>query len=241
LPNERKDTAAAFLARAHAWYTAAGITIERVLSDNRACYRSALWAATCAQLGITPKHTRPYRPQTNGKVERFHRTLADEWAYARPYTSETERRAALTPGSTPTTITADTPHSKDSHPPAASPTCPGRMEAMRCLRRRLSDVVYRQLVADAQTQQAGPGGHSGATLLSSAAGLPPVTGTADQPLPGPLSATLPPPPEAKAAPTARSGATPRRRARGVNVERPGRTTLTPTSAGAHSESPGPPS
>ena len=97
LADETKDTAAAFLARAAAWYAAAGITIERVISDNGACYRSRLWAATCTQLGITPQRTRPYRPQTNGKVERFHRTLADEWAYARPYTTETERRAALDP------------------------------------------------------------------------------------------------------------------------------------------------
>src|SRR5207237_7597187 len=72
------------------------------------------------------------------------------------------------------------------------------MEAMRCLRRRLSDVVYRQLTADAQaTWQTGPGGHSGATLSSSAAGLPPVTGTSDQPLPGPAPTTLPPPPAIK--------------------------------------------
>jgi transposase InsO family protein len=97
LPDETKDTAAAFLARAHAWYTAAGITIERVISDNGSCYRSRTWAAACAGLGITPKRTRPYRPQTNGKVERFHRTLANEWAYARPYTTETERRDALDP------------------------------------------------------------------------------------------------------------------------------------------------
>jgi transposase InsO family protein len=97
LPDERKQTAAAFLARAHAWYAAAGITIERVLSDNGACYRSRDWAATCAALAITHKRTRPYRPQTNGKVERFHRTLADEWAYARPYATETDRRQALDP------------------------------------------------------------------------------------------------------------------------------------------------
>jgi transposase InsO family protein len=97
LADEKKDTAAAFLARAHAWYTAAGITIECVISDNGSCYRSKTWAATCSDLGIIPKRTRPYRPQTNGKVERFHRTLADEWAYARPYTTETERRAALDP------------------------------------------------------------------------------------------------------------------------------------------------
>jgi transposase InsO family protein len=75
--------------------TGVGITIERVISDNGTCYRAHLWADTCAHLAITPKRTHPCRPQTNGKVERYHRTLADEWAYARPYTSETRRRAAL--------------------------------------------------------------------------------------------------------------------------------------------------
>jgi transposase InsO family protein len=95
LADERKDTAAAFLHRAYAWYASLGITVERVLSDNGACYRSQPWARACAQLGITHKRTRPYRPQTNGKIERYHRTLADEWAYSRPYTSETARRAAL--------------------------------------------------------------------------------------------------------------------------------------------------
>ena len=74
------------------------------------------------------------------------------------------------------------------------------MEAMRCLRRRLSDVIYRQLLTDAanradqtsQTSQAGPGGHSGATLQSSAADRSPVIGTSDQPLPGPAPTTLAP-------------------------------------------------
>jgi transposase len=119
------------------------------------------------------------------------------------------------------------------------------MEAMRCLRRRLSDVACRQLIADAQAQtaaQTGPGGHSGATLSSSAAGLPPGIDTSDQPLPGPAPATLPPPPAAPKTPAAPAAATPRRRAAGVNVERPtGRTTLTPASTGAHSTAPGPPS
>lgn len=105
------------------------------------------------------------------------------------------------------------------------------MEAMRCLRRRLSDAVYRQLAADARSQEkTGPGGHPGASHQSSAAGLSPDTGTSDQPLPGPAHPTLPP---ARACPEGHgpAGATPRRRARGVNVERPaGRTTLTPTSA-----------
>jgi len=109
------------------------------------------------------------------------------------------------------------------------------MEALRCLRRRLSDVVYQQLAADARSQpEASPGGHPGASLTSSAAGLPPYTGTSDQPLPGPAHPTLPPAREAMAP----AGATPRRRARGVNVETPaakrGRTTLTPTSAAAPS-------
>jgi transposase len=109
------------------------------------------------------------------------------------------------------------------------------MEAMRCLRRRLSDAVYRQLVADAQPQSnTGPGGHPGASLTSSAAGLSPDTGTSDQPLPGPAHPTLPRPGHAPKA-VAPAGATPRRRARGVNVERPtGRPTLTPTSAAAPS-------
>ena len=119
------------------------------------------------------------------------------------------------------------------------------MEAMRCLRRRLSDVVYRQLAADAArasvTENAGPGGHSGTTLKSSAADLTPDIGSSDQPLPGPAPSTLPPPVPARNPAGPGTGATPRRRARGVNVERPtGRTTLTPTSAGARSKSlPGP--
>ncbi|MBO2455946.1 IS481 family transposase [Actinomadura barringtoniae] len=97
LPDERKDTAAAFWTRAQAFFTAAGITVRRVLTDNGSCYRSRTWRDTLTAAGITHKRTRPYRPQTNGKVERFHRTLADEWAYARPYTCETQRRAALAP------------------------------------------------------------------------------------------------------------------------------------------------
>jgi transposase InsO family protein len=95
LADERKETAAAFWARAHAWFTTAGITIERVMTDNGSCYRSRLWRDALAAAGITHKRIRPYRPQTNGKVERFNRTLLDEWAYARPYASETQRRAAF--------------------------------------------------------------------------------------------------------------------------------------------------
>jgi transposase InsO family protein len=81
--------------RAVLWFNQRGVTVERVLSDNRSAYRSFLWPDTCADLSIKAKRTRPYRPQSNGKIERFHRTMADGWAYARQYTTEAERRASL--------------------------------------------------------------------------------------------------------------------------------------------------
>jgi transposase InsO family protein len=93
--DETAVTAIGVLTRAVAWFATRGVHIERVLSDNGSAYRSHAWRDACAELGITPKKTRPYRPQTNGKIERFHRTLTDGWGYARCYTSETERRDAL--------------------------------------------------------------------------------------------------------------------------------------------------
>jgi transposase InsO family protein/transposase len=93
--DEKAATAIGVLRRAVAWFADHGVAVERVLSDNGSAYMSYVWRETCAELGITPKRTRPYRPQTNGKIERFHRTLADGWAYARFYGSESERRAAL--------------------------------------------------------------------------------------------------------------------------------------------------
>ena len=93
--DESQQTAVQVLPNAVAWFAERGVTIERVLSDNGSCYRSYLWRDTCAELGITPKRTRPYRPQTNSKLERFHRTLADGWAFKKFYTSQTARRAAL--------------------------------------------------------------------------------------------------------------------------------------------------
>lgn len=92
--DETKETAVSVLRSAAAWFTARGVRIERVITDNGSCYRSRLWAAACAELGITPKRTRPYRPQTNGKVERFHRTLNQEWAYKKFYSTDSARRAA---------------------------------------------------------------------------------------------------------------------------------------------------
>lgn len=93
LSDERKDTAAGFWARCAAFFTAHGAAPNKVLTDNGSCYRSTVFADAVAATGTVHKRTRPYRPQTNGKVERFHRTLADEWAYARLYRTDTERVA----------------------------------------------------------------------------------------------------------------------------------------------------
>ena len=93
--DETAATAALVLRNAVAWFADRGVSVQRVLSDNGSAYRSHLWRDTCADLGITPKRTRPYRPQTNGKIERFHRTLADGWAFKKFYNSESARRAAL--------------------------------------------------------------------------------------------------------------------------------------------------
>ena len=91
--DERGVTAAGFWRRAHRWFAAHSITIERVLTDNGSCYRSREFNATLGDIQHT--FTRPYRPATNGKVERFNRTLLDEWAYVRPYRSEAARNRAL--------------------------------------------------------------------------------------------------------------------------------------------------
>jgi len=93
--DETAPTAVGVLRRAVAWFAARGVKTERVLSDNGSCYRSHAWRDTCAELGIVHKRTRPYRPQTNGKIERFHRTLAAGWAFQRLFTSESARRKAL--------------------------------------------------------------------------------------------------------------------------------------------------
>jgi transposase InsO family protein len=95
LPNEKAATAAAFLARAARFYSRYGIRVEAVLTDNGACYRGTLHALACRQLGIRHLRTRPYRPQTNGKAERFIRTVLNGWAYGAIYASSLERTTAL--------------------------------------------------------------------------------------------------------------------------------------------------
>jgi transposase InsO family protein len=89
LNDEKQETAAAFWARANAFYASEGITVLRVMTDNGSCYRSRCFNDALGR--AKHKYTRPYRPQTNGKIERFHRTLAAEWAYARHYASDKAR------------------------------------------------------------------------------------------------------------------------------------------------------
>jgi transposase InsO family protein len=96
LSDERGSTAAGFLRRAVAWFASFGIAVERILSDNGSCYRSRGHALAARQLGIK-RHlfTRPYRPRTNGKAERFIQTLVDRWAHGAIYGSSAERTTAL--------------------------------------------------------------------------------------------------------------------------------------------------
>jgi len=94
LADERGHTAAEFLRRAVAWFRSMGITVERVMS-NGSCYRSRLHHQACQELGLRPLFTRPYRPRTNGKAERFIQTLQNRWAYGAIYANSAERAASL--------------------------------------------------------------------------------------------------------------------------------------------------
>jgi transposase InsO family protein len=95
LPDERGETSGAFLRRAVAWFAERGVEVERVMTDNGSPYISTIHAATCRELGIRHLRTRPYRPQTNGKAERFIQTMLREWAYGRLYGSSAERSHQL--------------------------------------------------------------------------------------------------------------------------------------------------
>ena len=96
LPDERVDTCAGFLTRAVAWFAAHGVVVHRVLTDNAKSYRRGnAWITACDQQGIARRFIQPDRPWTNGKAERFNRTLQTEWAYATAWTSNDQRTAAL--------------------------------------------------------------------------------------------------------------------------------------------------
>jgi transposase InsO family protein len=95
LADEKAPTVIGFLERAVAFYHSHGIAVERLMTDNGSAYRSTAHALACRAFGIKHIRTRPYRPQTNGKAERFIRTMLREWAYAAVYGSSPDRAAAL--------------------------------------------------------------------------------------------------------------------------------------------------
>lgn len=94
-PDERKDSAESFLRAAVQYFAKLGVKVQRLLTDNGPAFHSSLFHDACLELGIKHKFTRAYRPQTNGKAERFIQSALREWAYGRPYASSDDRRAAL--------------------------------------------------------------------------------------------------------------------------------------------------
>jgi transposase InsO family protein len=97
LADEQKETTTAFLVRAVEWFRQRGVVTKRVLTDNGSAYKSRLFATACSDLSARHGFTRPYRPRTNGKAERFIQSALREWAYRSPYSSSHERTAALSP------------------------------------------------------------------------------------------------------------------------------------------------
>ena len=95
LPDEKKESAVAFLNAAIAYYASLGVTVSRVMTDNGGCYQSRAFRAACKALGLKHIRTRPYTPRTNGKAERFIQTSLREWAYARAYPTSQHRAAEL--------------------------------------------------------------------------------------------------------------------------------------------------
>ncbi len=95
LPDQTAATTVGFLQRAIAWFAKHGVIVQEVMTDNGSAYVSRLWAATCAEVGLVHIRTRPYRPRTNGKAERFIQTLLREWAYAATYRDSEHRKAVL--------------------------------------------------------------------------------------------------------------------------------------------------
>ncbi len=94
-PDQKEASATHFLATATAWFERLGISTRRILTDNGPCYKANRFARVCRQLGLKHRRTRPYTPRTNGKAERFIKTVLNEWAYAQTFQNSAERTASL--------------------------------------------------------------------------------------------------------------------------------------------------
>ena len=130
----------AFLKRAVRWFSQFGITIKRVLTDNGSCYRSKLWRITCERFQVQVKKTRPYRPQTNGKAERFIQTLIREWAYFRIYATSNERMAVL-----PIYLIHYNQHREHSSLKLKPPISPDARCIQRCWNSQLARILHEYL------------------------------------------------------------------------------------------------
>jgi transposase InsO family protein len=130
-PDEQGATAAGFLERAVAWYATRGITIQRVLTDNGGCYRSHLWRDTCQSLGIAPRRTRPYRPQTNGRSSGSTAPCSPSGSTGGSTPANQPAAGRSHHGCTGTTITGPTLASAGTHPSPAAPTSQGSTPSRR--------------------------------------------------------------------------------------------------------------
>lgn len=130
LNDEKGATAAALWERANAFYASYGIIVKRVLSDNGVCYRSMLFTKALGDTVL--KFTHPYRPQTKGKIERSHRTLAFEWAHAPTAPPRPPERLPIKSGSTASMTADPIPASTPNHPPTAYKTSMGRTFSVLC-------------------------------------------------------------------------------------------------------------
>ena len=132
LADERAVTAVAFWQRARSWFAERGVSVRAVLTDNGSCYRSADFARACLAAGVRHRRTRPYRPQTNGKVERFNRTLLEEWAYVRVYRSEPARTARACPlaASLQSSPLPHRPQRPPADQPCNQPPCRSQLDAL---------------------------------------------------------------------------------------------------------------
>ncbi len=143
LADERQETATAFWFRAQDFFAGHGITVEGVLTDNGSCYKSRLFSQSLAAAGITHKRIRPYRPQTNGKVERFNRTCSTNGPTCGPTAATTSEPPPCQRSCTPTTTIAATPHWQASHQSAASTTLQSNTPRGRA---RLTHCKYNEVL-----------------------------------------------------------------------------------------------